>query len=163
MKVETKHLGYTAQDILSSVEGIIYGFTVYASGTVNVCLIPQGPSEGQKRHEGIWVEQYQLTLLDGKPLACTPLNKQKFKNLDKVQHVASNLIGDVLAISYWMNGCVRYSVRFDGVNPKTGLPYEEQTFDDYELKAYTKPKKETVSSRPSRSTGGPERFRPNSR
>lgn len=163
MKLEIKHLGHTVQDTISKVEGVLYGISMYASGTVDGYFIPLGMTDSFKRHEGIWSEQYQLVLLDGEPVECTPLNEQKFKNLDKVQHIASDLIGDILSVSYWMNGCVRYSVRFDGVNPKTGLPYKEQTFDDFELKAYTKTKKETVSSRPSRSTGGPERFRPNSR
>jgi hypothetical protein len=54
-------------------------------------------------------------------------------NGDLVKDVISGFKGIVIGRSTWINGCVRLTVRPQGVSKETGKPFEADCFDEGDL------------------------------
>lgn len=162
MNFDTSTRGQLAQDKLSGLEGMIYAVCIFASGQCNICLKPLGLDKDGKPQDYRWIESKQIESLgDTHHLEPEALNEQVFELHQRVRHVQSGLEGSITDVTYWFNGCVRYGVSFDGVNSKTGRPFDSQDFDDYELEAVldseSQPQSTEIKPSSPRTQGGPQR------
>ena len=66
------------------------------------------------------------------------MRKMKFKIGDKVRDIISGYEGKVTARTEWLNGCVRYRVEPDHLNPDGEL-IENETFDEEQLEKVKTP------------------------
>ena len=79
--------------------------------------------------------------------------KMKFDIGDKLRDKISGFEGIVTAKTEWYNGCKRYRLEPDKLNPETGGLIEDETFDEDQLEKVRKvkvrpPTKPTGGSRP---------------
>jgi hypothetical protein len=76
---------------------------------------------------------------------------------DKAKDTVTGFTGVVVAITEWLNGCVRLTLQPEGVT-KEGKTYENGTFDAHQIKLVKRdvvPSFEKVGSK-SAKTGGPQ-------
>jgi len=82
------------------------------------------------------------------------IRKPKFEIGDHLRDVISGYEGVVTAKTVWYNGCVRYRLEPDKLNPRTGELIESETFDEEQLEKIKKkpvktPENQSGGARPS--------------
>jgi hypothetical protein len=75
---------------------------------------------------------------------------------DKVKDSVTGFTGIAVAVTKWLHGCDRVTVRPEGVN-KEGKPYDNYTFDALQLEIVKKRavKAENAKTTRAKTTGGP--------
>ena len=137
---------------ITGFEGVVVGLAHYATGMWNVCVQPTDLKEGEMR-KARWIEEPDLDLVKGAERQVGTVDRPRFSFGSTVRNTVTKTTGVVHALTFWLNGCIRYELML--TQPDKDGNTASETIDGIYLESVEAPETAELPGPPT--SGGPER------
>lgn len=159
MKIYAKdskfELYQSIKDVVSGFEGIIMAISEYHNGAIHYGIASRKLKDDGSVREWEWFDETRCKFIkaEDEELQIT-IRKPKFKMFDKLEDSVSGFRGQVLCITFFATGCIKYSIA-PNILTKDGTIYEWNSIDESLLVCKEESKKEKAT----KSFGGPDKMK----